>query len=421
MNKQSQTNKTIKIRLVFVLCICFFKPMFSQFGEYSSEDYKKLDIKGKVALVESRTLIVKSWNFNEKNFPSVEFVPEVRNKTKKKFDKNGNLIYEEYKLLSLSNSLEYPNEEAHLYEYSESLLPIDSTIEKHQYDKNNNKIKSVLFEFSSMYGDTNITNKTTTFKYNKANNKIQTQIFIDHDKLEYKSLHKYDDKGRITTEEEFFYDTTGTLSSGIKRVYKFDNNDNIVEMKAYDNKNKIIEELVPEFDQNHSLVKTITYFEPHGTKDIGEIKEYDKHGNITLEKTCFSSDCKSFTSKKYNKKKLLIESNEYYDMDENPKNDKIIYTYNEDKKLTEEVHYTNDVLSEKHISTYNKAGLKVEEHKVEYYKHKPGRNIYDEYIEYDDQNNWTKKFMITYMYDYSYGEIIYFYEKEERNIVYFKP
>ena len=257
----------------------------------------------------------------------------------KEFDRNGNVIKEEYyRRGDINQELSYKyNKNQDKTEYVNYSVEEDEVRFKQTIDYNSDGKKTRESRFNGsehrvinyQYNDegklTKIIKKDQDgnlverrlFSYEANNAKIR--VLDPQDQLTLRIVNKYDDNGNHTEYLEF-----NTEGKRIKKIsYKFDGNNNKVEEIKYQKGNFIYRK---EFEYNGSnqLVE-IKKEQPKGEIHISKIFEYNSNGHLSKE-MWYDSRADDYSSKKYfyNDRGIVEKAEVYYAVYDY----KVLYRYN---------------------------------------------------------------------------------------------
>lgn len=232
------------------------------------------------------------------------------------------------------------------------------------YDYNyfGNKIEEKLIDNDSII----YLNK---YNYDINNNLIETLKFDKNNKLEEKTVSKYNDKNYIIENSIFTYNN-GLIKNEVIKLY-YDSNNKLVVKDELDENGIKVSECQFKYDSKKNNVKTI-YYNNYGDLYCTWNSKYDKNNNL-VEELRYDNSMKLRSKKIYkydlSNKKTELQEYEYAD---NALNNTIVstfYKYDNQKNCISEITSAFDI----DLNTHQR-----------YYK------IIKKVIEFDKNNNWIK-------------------------------
>ncbi len=221
------------------------------------------------------------------------------------------------------------------------------------------------------------------FIYTKNGLLKEKQILDSDGKSLYKYIYKYDENGNETEQNIVYHD--GSLMNKTKAQYSKD----LLMMKTFfDDKGNITTSNEYYYNQDNKLIRFIIY---EGSKKLISSRyeyTYDKKGNRLSEELYYSNDSLGHRcTYTYDSRGNILEEMQYNQS--GMLFSKIVYRYNSEGKIIETSHYNeNNTLSSQYIYKYNDKGMLVEMQKT-------GENLNYKtsyvYLDQDRHNNWVKR------------------------------
>jgi hypothetical protein len=226
---------------------------------------------------------------------------------------------------------------------------------EYEYDEFGDLIKESIHRYQSLsYPDIPEQKTRTEIKYNNNRNKVEMTQY-NYDSLKSKNTYKYDFKGYIIEQNEYFND--GSLS--VKSIYEYLDGNN-VRIIDYNSKGQITKEVTNDFDYNGKKIDVFTNYFWTNTRIT---YRYDKRGNV-IEKNKFGEN-----------DTLIYKVESTYDL-----NGRIIFTIETFPGTN--INYTNN--------KYDSKGSLIEQ-RASYEDERLIPTTYTNSFVYDKQQNWVKK------------------------------
>lgn len=264
---------------------------------------------------------------------------------------------------------------------------------------------------------------------------------LENENILDKMIYHFDSDGRNIGYDEFVWSLDKTLTIPRKHIFKLDDFGNMIEMKVFDMDGTSANHYTYKFDERGNLIE-----ENFGPAIGKSIREFDKNDNLIsfisyknnqiINKTLYLYDNQNNqigwmfydgdklrykTEVIYDKQNRMIERNiaEFNAIpnvifSHAPKVGKTIFTYNDTKKMREEILYSlNGTQLQKQIWFVNEQGEKIALDCSEP-DFESCRAIIK--IDYDSNNNWIRK---TRLYNTYSDPVLRINHIEERKISYY--
>jgi hypothetical protein len=228
----------------------------------------------------------------------------------------------------------------------------------------------------------------TVYKYDANGRKVSETDTIyneqSNQKYVFPCFYEYDKKGRLVVKDETRHE--------YKTYYNYGTCDSLSTQKKYYRNNKLMEEIVFQYDSLDQKISKTEYRDGKITFDLA----YDGKGNILSTKSYGENDSLySVHTNAYDKYGHRIEETSY---NGNMHADyKWVYEYDNSNKLAKETHYDSyganngsDTLVTQTVYGYNKNGDVQEIIKTELFGGDATQRQTFEY-KYDKHKNWIKK------------------------------
>ncbi|MDY3547263.1 hypothetical protein PG291_01410 [Riemerella anatipestifer] len=191
---------------------------------------------------------------------------------------------------------------------------------------------------------------------------------------------RYDEYGNII---ENNWENEYGRNSKIKVIYKYDDNENIIEANRYD-RSSLDGKYIFKYDGYGNKIEN-NWYDKNGNLEGKYIYNYDEYGNKIEEIAYFGSGSLAYKYiYKYDDNGNIIESNKYVERKGDEILDStIIYEYDDNGNIIEESKYSG------YGSLYYKNIYKYDEHGNIIESNKDGIHTYR--YEYDDKGNWTSR------------------------------
>lgn len=277
-----------------------------------------------------------------------------------------------------------------------------------KYDDRGNCIEKSNYDINCSLSSKNV------YKYDYMDRCIKEVEYYPSGELKYKATHKYQDYGKGNKTESIYYKTQNGWSIEGRRIYKYDEKDNMLQEIEYNYKDDIVCRIIHkyQYDQMGNKIQKgiyqykvnsdekMTYkclYDHRGNKtreikygDKGEEKEvyeylYDNMGNCIEKNTLKRHKCmREETKQRYDTKgNLLEETRNKYNC--------VIFEKSYEERMYIFYYYGKDV------SKYDEKGNEIERI---LYRVVGGYNENDEYYEYDENNEYIKsRWIFKYEFD----------------------
>lgn len=175
-----------------------------------------------------------------------------------------------------------------------------------RYDENDNYIEGISYQdgvavskYDAEYDERNNLIKESKYK-------VYRYKGSEHYQLEYKHLYSYDNENNLVTEKNYENDEAPEYTY----CYQYDAGNNLVKGVSYAEDDSVISRYFAEYDENNNLVKSINYG-PKGEITSKHIAKYDKNNNLIEEMDCTESSTKIIYLAQYDEAGNLLEETHY--------------------------------------------------------------------------------------------------------------
>jgi len=222
------------------------------------------------------------------------------------YDENDSLIeftnYEPVGVINRKVTYEY-NSDYSTHKKIETDSHGDKNITLYEYDEHNNLI------FSSKFNSSNILVRKKIWKYDNNNNVIKIEVKGDffgrknkmiyfYDKRNNRIKSKYYEDGESISERSYIYDennlvietiaTSQHYHTYIKRTFKYDSNDNVIEESKFNSSGVITEKVLNKYNNYGDVIEEVLYkdgvkvssFKRDSTGNEIERVKYNSNGNV---------------------------------------------------------------------------------------------------------------------------------------------